>query len=430
VPDNTDCDDLHAEVNLYAGEICDGLDNNCNGYVDEWVAVENFLDADGDGYGDPGSVILSCSPIEGRILRGGDCDDADPSIHPGATELLNDRDDDCDGAVDEDFPAQRIRFIRDVPNDQGRAVRLRWRRHMNEILPNYLQGPAFVATYIVFRRVEPGQAQAMRARPEGHQPQSLPPGEWDIVATVPAMNDSAYQVVVPTLCDSNSTGFCRSTFFVRAQWEESYGVFFEDSAPDSGYSVDNIAPGVPQGFLASAQRSGNQLSWTAELPEDFQYFRLYRSTDPGFTPGPATLLRSTIDSHWLDPAGGAFTYKLTSVDANGNESEAAVASTTLGVSGRPLATTLSFSTLGPNPFRSTLALSFDVPRDRIDVTLTVHDLAGRRVRTLARGSYAAGRNSVTWDGRADDGRPLHAGVYLLRLTGDGRSATRQVTYVP
>jgi hypothetical protein len=244
VLDNSDCDDTRNDVYPNAVELCDYLDNDCNGLVDESVATEYFFDADGDGYGNMYSPIPACTQPPGTITMGGDCNDSDPAIHLGATELENGIDDNCTGGIDEGFETQRIRFVRDVPNDQGRAVRVRFRRHLREIIPgNYPD--AIFANYILYRRVEPGQSLVARARPEGALAVNLPPGEWDIAAAIFATGDTTYQVVVPTLCDSNAAGTCRSTFFVRARWEEQEHIFTEDSAPDSGYSVDNIAPGVP-----------------------------------------------------------------------------------------------------------------------------------------------------------------------------------------
>jgi hypothetical protein len=234
---------------------------------------------------------------------------------------------------------------------------------------------------------------------------------------------------VPTLCDSNAAGLCRSTFFVRARFEDQQMIFVEDSAPDSGWSVDNIAPGVPQSFAAEVRPAGNQLAWSAILPADFQNFRVYRGTDPDFVPGPATLVHSTLATNWTDSAHGAFTYKLTAMDANGNESVPAVATATLGIGGTSLSTVLSFAALAPNPFRSALTLSFDVPR-AATVVLAVHDLAGRRVRTLASGAHPAGRHTLNWDGRADDGHRMYPGVYLLRLSDGERTQTRRVTLIP
>lgn len=72
----------------------------------------------------------------------------------------------------------------------------------------------------------------------------------------------------------------------------------------------------------------------------------------------------------------------------------------------------------PNPFRGTSALSFEMAREG-ELSLEVYDLRGARVRTLARGTHPAGRHSLTWDGRDDTGRPLPAGLYMVRMTAEG-----------
>jgi hypothetical protein len=60
-----------------------------------------YVDADGDGYGDPATARRSPIPPDGRIETGGDCDDTDPDVHPGAVESFNGVDEDCDGEIDE-----------------------------------------------------------------------------------------------------------------------------------------------------------------------------------------------------------------------------------------------------------------------------------------------------------------------------------------
>jgi hypothetical protein len=98
-----DCDDTNANVHPGAHEVCNGLDDDCNGQVDEGLATQPFyVDADGDGFGDPTSTpITSCqSAIAGRAPNSSDCDDTNPTVKPGAIELCNKVDDNCDGLVD------------------------------------------------------------------------------------------------------------------------------------------------------------------------------------------------------------------------------------------------------------------------------------------------------------------------------------------
>lgn len=82
---------------------------------------------------------------------------------------------------------------------------------------------------------------------------------------------------------------------------------------------------------------------------------------------------------------------------------------------------------GPNPFFGSTAIAFDLPADAERMTLEVHDLAGRRVRTLHAGPAAAGEHVVRWQGGRDDGSPTPAGVYFARLeVGDETRSLRMV----
>ena len=103
VADCSDCDDTHAETYPGADEICDGLDNDCNGVVDDGAVDEAdwYPDADGDGYGDEAGAVTSCSPPDGHVDVSGDCDDDDDTIYPGADEICDGVDNDCDAATDE-----------------------------------------------------------------------------------------------------------------------------------------------------------------------------------------------------------------------------------------------------------------------------------------------------------------------------------------
>ncbi|MCB9791480.1 MAG: hypothetical protein H6741_02020 [Alphaproteobacteria bacterium] len=96
-----DCDDNDVSIYPGAAELCDGVDNNCNGSIDEGVTDTWYVDADGDGYGDADNPVEACEAPEGAVEVAGDCDDGDADYHPGAPEddCTNPNDYNCDGSV-------------------------------------------------------------------------------------------------------------------------------------------------------------------------------------------------------------------------------------------------------------------------------------------------------------------------------------------
>ncbi len=101
IPADEDCNDFDPAVGPASTEICNGVDDNCDGVVDEGVRQMWWADADGDGFGDAGQLVESCEPPSGFVNNDADCDDANVDVFPGAVEACNDVDDNCDGAVDE-----------------------------------------------------------------------------------------------------------------------------------------------------------------------------------------------------------------------------------------------------------------------------------------------------------------------------------------
>jgi predicted outer membrane repeat protein len=114
-----DCDDANAEINPGAQEVCDGVDNDCNGSADGTDARDQltwYLDADDDGYGTNAQTVASCTEPEGYALTPTDCDDTDAEVRPNGVERCNDADDDCDGTVDDDA-ADALVWYADVDLD-------------------------------------------------------------------------------------------------------------------------------------------------------------------------------------------------------------------------------------------------------------------------------------------------------------------------
>ncbi|MCH2109290.1 MAG: Ig-like domain-containing protein, partial [Polyangiaceae bacterium] len=99
----TDCNDQEFRQNSSYPEICDEIDNDCDGEVDvNATPVQWYPDSDGDQFGEDGEFVLSCAPVEGYAVGKTDCDDSSAAVHSAALEICDGFDNDCDGEVDED----------------------------------------------------------------------------------------------------------------------------------------------------------------------------------------------------------------------------------------------------------------------------------------------------------------------------------------
>lgn len=110
VVDNAeDCDDSSAAVSPEATEICNGIDDDCDEFIDDKdasveISKENtwYADTDSDGFGDPEATDTSCQAPTGFVIDNTDCDDTDKAIHPDADEICDEIDNDCDELTDDE----------------------------------------------------------------------------------------------------------------------------------------------------------------------------------------------------------------------------------------------------------------------------------------------------------------------------------------
>jgi hypothetical protein len=120
-----DCDDnpdTGADTYPDAPERCDGVDNDCDGTVDEEIQSLWYLDADGDGFGDPETEVENCDPDPEYVDNADDCNDTTAAAFPGAPEVCDEIDNDCDTEIDEDVTTT---FYADADGDgEGDAAGL------------------------------------------------------------------------------------------------------------------------------------------------------------------------------------------------------------------------------------------------------------------------------------------------------------------
>ena len=120
VRDMTDCNDQLKTVNPEADERCDGIDNNCDGAIDDDSAVDKntwFEDGDDDGYGDAASTTEACDQPAGYVDNDLDCNDDQDFTNPGADEICDSFDNDCDEEIDEDDAIDALAWYRDADED-------------------------------------------------------------------------------------------------------------------------------------------------------------------------------------------------------------------------------------------------------------------------------------------------------------------------
>ncbi len=306
-----------------------------------------------------------------------------------------------------------ITSIADIGNDQGRQVKIRF------------TGSAYdgdnpthtVVQYVAFRRDDPPPSGAPSSNDLANlsERQLLDLG-WTQAGTVVAFEQSSYGMDVATIGDSTEAGPYNSTFFVRAATAAT-GTYF-DSPIASGYSIDNLAPGVPAAFAYHA----GVLSWNESAAADFDFFSVYGSTTNSF--GAATLVNYTTATS-LDVSAASYAYYfVTATDFSGNEGNPAMINTLTGVGETPTTRVLSISAY-PNPFNPATTIRYDVPA-RGHVVVSVYDAKGERVGTLVDETREPGSYPVRWDGTDARGVRASSGVYFVRLQFGGETRSRKI----
>ena len=301
-----------------------------------------------------------------------------------------------------------IESAEDVPGDEGGELRLSW-------MPSGLDlegaSPEALA-YQIFRLVDArtGEREA-----------------WEELATLPAERLESYTTIVPTHADSTILdGMRLNTFFIRTLTTDP-GVFF-DSPPDSGYSVDNLAPPAPENLeVLPADEAGMDLDWDDSPAEDLLHYKIYRGDDPEFTVNPDDAYGLAFLSEWTDSTGTEdHFYRVAAVDSSGNEGEPSNVGYVVGVGDLPSPEVHVLLPNVPNPFNPTTLIRYEVAGQAARVRVEIFDSTGRRVRLLLDEVQDSGRQSIPWNGTDDAGRPLSSGLYLCQLSLPGFSESQKL----
>jgi hypothetical protein len=306
-----------------------------------------------------------------------------------------------------------ISSVVDIKNDQGRAVKVTFAASGQDDPRAFYYGTQYEA----YRRTDPAPSQVVSSPAAGTSPRQLLDSGWTQVGVVSAHGKKTYSIDVPTIGDSTlALGQYYSVFKIRAATQSPYE--FHDSPPDSGYSKDNLAPGVPQNFVLNA----GQLAWDESTAPDFKFFTVYGSNTTSFA--NSVLINYTI-AHALDVHAATYPYYfVTATDFSGNEGKPALANNPSGVGETPRSYVLSVTNY-PNPFNPRTTVKYTVPSRGV-VDINIYDASGAHVVTLFHGERNAGAYSVDWDGHARGGASASSGIYFARVSFNGSSRTRKM----
>ncbi len=114
----TDCDDADAAINPAATELCDGIDQDCDGNLDNGFSTTTYYqDSDSDTYGNASAPIASCVMPSGYVADSTDCNDSSAISNPAGTEICDGLDNNCDSSIDEGITTGSNVFYADADSD-------------------------------------------------------------------------------------------------------------------------------------------------------------------------------------------------------------------------------------------------------------------------------------------------------------------------
>ena len=245
-----------------------------------------------------------------------------------------------------------------------------------------------------------------------------------MVASGPALGEEHYTYLAETQMDSTVHGDGMTEFKVVASMHG--GIFH--SEPMMGYSLDNIAPGVPGGLMAVAFDEMIEVSWSFSNDEDFQYFIVEKSTTEDFASYESFETVDTLYSDLEYTMNASNYYRVAAVDYAGNVSDYSdvVDATVLSLVDNTLPEVYAIHQNYPNPFNPTTSIKYQLPEESM-VNLTIYDVMGRKVMSLINSYRAAGYHSVQWDATNDLGQPVSAGMYIYTIqAGDYREVRKMI----
>jgi hypothetical protein len=344
-----------------------------------------------------------------------------------------------------------ISSVEDVPGDNGGWLRITIERTCWD---DEDWNPTITATYTVWQRIDDPVLLAMIAENTEPDPisgpftewngrrflrapglpaaESFPAGTWEIIGSFPSFQQDEYIYRASTLADYDPDlgSLPYSVYIVSSHTTDP--LVWCLSEPDSGYSVDNIAPCAPAGLAGeqSYMPEGLELSWTPNTDNDLGGYRVYRGSGETFVPEMDNLLATTCAPEYFDVGwrwDSDFCYKISAVDIHGNESGYSLlcSGQITGDDPMPVPDATFLAQNYPNPFNPNTNISFGLRKNGF-VNISVYDAAGRVVAVLVDESKPSGKYTSVWDGKDSSGNQAASGVYFYRLVTEEFEKTRKM----
>ncbi|RKZ15062.1 hypothetical protein DRQ50_08045 [bacterium] len=344
------------------------------------------------------------------------------------------------------YPSPVIAAVDDIPGDEGWQVNVSWGASRLDPWPDEQ-----IETYSLWRALDGAAAKSLPSAATlvdlddfepGLKGKVIRKGEvqgkslyWEYLGDLEARHLSRYAQALSTLFNLTPESQGYHAFQVVAHGFVMGHAGYWISEPDTGRSIDNLAPEMPA-MVAGEQIYDPvrlEITWDPNTEQDLSHYLVYRGTAPNFVPVPTNLVASPTESVVHDDLwqmGSSYYYKVAARDVHGNESPYALLSP-VSISAVDLENTPSVTALTgihPNPFNPRASIRFTVHEPQ-RVTVAVYDLAGRRVAVLTDEVWQTGSHDLVWEGRNAAGREMASGVYLVDFRAGNVANTTKVMLV-
>ncbi|MFQ5771344.1 MAG: T9SS type A sorting domain-containing protein [bacterium] len=203
---------------------------------------------------------------------------------------------------------------------------------------------------------------------------------------------------------------------------------FAVTAPDSGYSLDNLAPAAPVNLAGEEVETGIQLTWDESVDEDFNYFTLYRSLTPGFDPKTVEPIAKLTETSYIDSdviIGFTYHYRLSALDFSGNESAfspqlSLLVTSVEGAGSKAIPEDYVLEQNYPNPFNPSTTINFGL-KEFGHVRLTVYNALGEEVMKVIDRDLEAGYHRVVFSAHN-----FTSGLYFYKILVNDFTAVKKM----